>query len=119
MDIILFSILILFTTIILVLGFIKNHIILTMFAGISFIFLGILSLNGLSYVSSTTMNATGTNYLIVDHYASWTETFGSTDFQVSWAVGFLFALFGLFLLLVSGLMVFNDSHKPDFSSDED
>ena len=119
MDVILFSILTLFAVVLFILAFIRNHALLSMFAGISFIILGGFSFSGIEYVSSQTITTVGAVMTIVPIYTTWNHTFLNTNLTYSVALGLIFFLFGLFLLLVGSMIMFSGKSKADFSEDGD
>lgn len=116
MDIYLFSILLFITTILLLLFFFKKQIIIGIFTGILFLLLGVLAWGGLSYVSSTTITGTVGNYTVENHYSEWSNVVaaGFTDNEL---VGTSFVLLGLFLLIVSGVMIFSEKKMMDLGDD--
>jgi len=118
MDVILFSILTLFAIVLFILAFVRNHALLSIFAGISFIILGGYSISGIQYISMQTMNTTGSITTIIPTYATWNHTFLNTELTYSSALGFIFILFGLFLLIVGAMIMFSGKVKADFSADD-
>ena len=120
MDIILFSIILVFALILLILGFVRNQIILIVFSAIAFIFSGIVSINGIEYVSSTIVTITNsTTTTIIHNYSNWNHYFGSTNLSINLVLGFLLSLFGIFLLLVSSSMTLMGKSNIDLSSDDE
>lgn len=119
MDIVLFCVLIFFSLVLLVTGFFRNQIVLIVFAALSFILLGLFSLNGIDYVSSSTMVTNGITTTLTNNYSTWNHSFGSSGITVGYALGFLFVLFGLFLLLVAGVMLFDKKKKISFDDADD
>ena len=76
--------------------------------------------NGLEYVSSTSVTYTSSSAaLIVDNYTSWDHAFIGAGFTYTNAIGSLFILFGLFMLIVSGVMLFDGKQDKQalFTSD--
>jgi hypothetical protein len=86
-----------------------------MFSGISFIILGGFSISGLEYVSLQTITTVGAVMTIVPTYTTWNHAFLGTSLTYSSALGFIFILFGLFLLLVGSIMLFSGKSKMDFT----
>ena len=117
MDVTLFGILVFFGVVLLVMTLIRKHIILGVFTGIAFLVLGFLAWNGLEYIATTTIstNVYGVT-TVTDNYADWVHTIGGTSFTYTNVIGVLFLLFGLFLLLVSGIMLFSGKNEVDFGS---
>lgn len=115
MDISLFVVFFAFSLILLLLTFFKKQVIVGIFTGISFILLGLLAWNGLEYVQSTSVVATDFDTTtITNNYAAWNHTIGSTGFTYTSVLGSFFILFGLFVLLVSGVMAFSGKKHLDF-----
>ena len=107
MDIILFSVLLLFAISLLVLGFIRKHIVLIIFSGIAFMIVGIFAINGIEYVSSTTIFTNNiSTTTIVNNYSNWTHSFGNSNIYYNQAIGWLFSLFGLFIVIVAAVLSF-------------
>lgn len=90
--------------VLLVLTFVKKHALVGLFCGIFFILLGVLSWNGIGYVDSTIVTVSGSTYNISDHYSPMRNTL-STKFTDNVLIGFSFSLFGLFLLIVSSILM--------------
>jgi len=119
MDISLFALLMFLSTALLFLAFFKKQIVLIIFSGIAFILLGIICINGLDYVSSTDVIIINTSFTsIVDNYSEWDHTFGSSDFKVTTALGFFLSLMGLFILVVSAVLLFGGKSGVNLSDDD-
>jgi hypothetical protein len=119
MDAILFGILVLFALALLFLGFFKEQVVLIVFAGIAFLIVGVFAINGLEYVSSTNITTSGSVSSVVDVYSPWNHYFGSSNISVTLVSGFLFSLFGLFLLFVGVSTALGGKARIDFSDDGD
>ena len=121
MDAFLFGVLGLFAAILLIFTFIRRHVVLGIFCGLVFILLGLFAWNGLEYVSSTNITYTSSSTtLIVDNYTSWDHPFIGSGFTYTNAIGILFILFGLFMLVVSATMILSAKKaEPLFVNDSD
>lgn len=120
MDITLFIIIFVFAITILLLGFFKKQIVIILFSGIAFFMLGIFCLNGIEYVSSSTIQTMNNSVSIVtNNYSSWIHTFGSSNITYTSVLGILFCLFGLFLFIVCAVLTFTGKANIDFSEDGD
>jgi hypothetical protein len=120
MDAFLFGVLGLFAVVLLIFTFIRKHVVLGVFSGLVFILLGLFAWNGLEYVSSTSVTYTSdSNALIVDNYTAWNHAFIGNNFTYTNAIGSLFIMFGLFMLIVSAVMLFdNKQDKQSLFSDD-
>lgn len=78
--------------------------------------LGVLAWGGLSYVSSTTITGTSGNYTVENQYSEWSNQVAG-DFTDNQLVGTSFVLLGLFLLIISGVMVFSEKKMMDLGDD--
>jgi len=135
MDIYLFSVLFIFGVILLFLTFYKKQVILGVFSGIVFIILGFILWNGLSSVvgytelvyapcedNCTEVRSGGEIFLSEVTTTNVTYTYGLVDnsfkdLSYSDTLGTFFIMFGLFMLIVSGVVAF-DTKKRGFIDDD-
>lgn len=115
MDIYLFSILLLVAIILLLLTFFKKQLIVGIFTGIFFAILGVILWNGITFVSQTNVVHTGSDYVITNNYSEWSNPIFNSGFTDNELVGTCFILFGLFMLLISGVMLFSEKKTFDLS----
>lgn len=109
-NIYLFSVLLVIACILLVVLFWRKQLIVGVFAGFFFLLLGVLSWNGISYVDYTVITVSGSVYNVSDHYTGMSNSVISkfTDSQI---IGFVFVLWGLFLVLISAVMMFRENGR--------
>lgn len=117
MEVYLFSILFILAVVLLLLTFFKKQIIVGIFTGIFFILLGVVLWNGITYVSQTNVVASGSGFNITNEYTEWSNSIGGTQFTDNGLVGTGLILFGLFLLVVSGVMVFSEKKTFNFADE--
>lgn len=137
MDLYLFIILFVLGLVLIFITFFKKHIITGVFTGITFIILGLMLWNGLSMVSGYneyvkapcndnctevreggvvdlySVTSTNVTYVFseVDNY------FGDSVVSYTDVSGVFFILFGLFMLIVSSVMVFSGKTTFDFGNE--
>jgi len=121
MDIILFTILAVFAIASFIVGFFKRQFIVIIFSALAFIILGLFCMNGIQYVSSTTITTINSSVTTTANvYSNWNHYLGSsTNLSVNLVMAFMFMLFGLFLLYVGIFSSLDRKKSVDTSDDGD
>ncbi len=94
-----FMVTLMVAVVLLSIGIVKNQSIFILFAGIAFIFAGVMLWNGLEYVEFVT-------YTAVDNStATYTDNYNYRRDNYSTGLGIFLSLLGLFIFLVSVISV--------------
>ena len=101
--------------ILLLLTFFKKQIVVGVFTGIFFVILGVILWNGITFIIQTNVVHTGDSYVITNEYAEWSNPIFNSGFTDNALVGTCFILFGLFMLIVSSVMLFSERKTMDLS----
>jgi len=104
-----------FTLLLMLIGFFRKQVLLSVFSGIGFVLIGVFFLQGVTYVTDATFtDANWTTTNMVEHTAVWHSTYATPIF-------IFLSLFGVMLIIISVLefMGGRRTHPVDRLSDEE
>jgi hypothetical protein len=103
-----------FALMLLLVGFFKKQVLLSIFSGIGFVLIGVFLLQGVTYVTDATFtDSNWTTTQMVEHTAVWHSIYATPLF-------IFFTLFGLTIIVISVLEYMNGRkiHPTDRLGDE-
>ena len=104
-----------FSLLLMLIGFFKKQVLLSIFSGIGFVLMGVFFLQGVTYVTDATFtDANWTTTNMVEHTAVWHSTYAVPIF-------IFLSLFGVMIIIISVLeyMGGRKIHPTDRLSDEE